>query len=400
MVPMESSEIVKFFIRKGFQLDKHMLEFLVSNPNKVQEVTAKLESMERQPLVITLDLLKESGKGESNISVIRTFDGGQTPKTVKEALGYFQGRYQKISDILSSKVELANLISINKMSDKTKNFSVIALVKDKDESDSSITIEDFTGETKMFFPGNIDAFRQIVLDEVVGLVCENDNGINFVRGVVNPGVPLRKEAEHTSEDVFCYFISDVHFDAENFDERRYILLKEKFHSEQGKKIFFILGGISKKPEHIAKLIEDLPADAAKVLITSDEDVRIEQKNEEVHIVNDACVIGVGNVKIFASHGSFLEKYFLYLEKSPAENLLNMIQKRHLNPSFSLTKKIYVEDPYLLDIVPDIFAIGHFHKPSAINHKGITVLSTGSLNENPSFWKINLRTRENIKIDLV
>ncbi len=394
---MESLEIIKIFINKGFQLDKKALDYLSSNPDTINNLLTRLESMEQKPFIVNLDIV-QSAETKAGVSVIKKFTEGRKPKSVQEVTQFFFNRYQKFIELFSNRLEMVNLISINKVTDKTKKFSVVGLVREKSESDNSILVEDFTGETTLIFSDGDRRFDEANTDDVLGFVCENDNGANSVKNIVYPDVPVKKDTARTNENITCYFFPDLHIDAENFDEERYKLMLKEVHSDSGTKIIFVLGGISLNKEQISKVISDLPKDASKVIMVSSEDADFEIGSNTLKI-GDPCVVGIGPVKIFVSHGNLFEKYINDSGKLPAETLLGLVRKRHLNPRFEPDKKIYDEDPYFLDTIPDIFAIGHFHKPGLVNYKGVTVLSTGSLSENPIFWKINLRTRENLKIDL-
>ncbi len=394
---MESSKIIKIFINKGFQLDKKALDYLNSNPDKINNLLTRLESMEQKPFIVNLDVV-QSAEANTGVSVIKKFGEGRKPKSIQEVTQFFLNRYQKINELFSNRFELINLISINKITDRTRKFSVVGLVREKSESDNSILVEDFTGETTLIFSDDDKRFDEVNMDDVLGFICENDNGTNSVKNIVYPDVPVKKEVSHTNQNITCYFFPDMHTDSENFDEERYKLMMNEVHSNSGTKIIFVLGGVSRNKEQISKVISDLPKDASKVIVVSPEDADFEIGSDTLK-VGDPCVVGIDAVKIFVSHGNLFEKYVNDSDKPPAETLLGLVRKRHLNPSFEPNKKIYDEDPYFLDTIPDIFAIGHFHKPGLVNYKGITVLSTGSLNENPIFWKINLRTRENLKIDL-
>ena len=79
-------------------------------------------------------------------------------------------------------------------------------------------------------------------------------------------------------------------------------------------------------------------------------------------------------------------------------MLQMLKKRHLSPTFGYNKDL-AEDKLFMDEPPDIFVIGSYEEPRTMNYKGVTFISLGSFASQPIFWETNLKTRENIKIDL-
>jgi DNA polymerase II small subunit/DNA polymerase delta subunit B len=104
------------------------------------------------------------------------------------------------------------------------------------------------------------------------------------------------------------------------------------------------------------------------------------------------------ILILACNGELFSEYKkIWKDKSSENIILNLLKKRHLSPIFNLNKKIYDDDIYTVDIVPDIFVSSNFDKPGYMNYKGTTIISNGSFLLEPIYWLINLKTRETIKI---
>lgn len=385
---MKRSEIIKNFLEAGYQLDLKSLEFLEKNPEYISKV---LEAAKPFGIAtITFDLIQDVIK-PVEIKILRDFSFPLKTYTVEDYIKFYNTRYEKLKQILIKRIDLINLISINKISDRTRKFSLIGLVKEKNADENSITIEDGTGELTVFFDEK-EEFNLIVLDEVLGLVCEKREGKIFVDRIIWPDVPLTGKIAKADDEIYCLFISDFHMDSKEFKEKSYENFLKWINSANYRKFFiFILGDISSSKSDFQKLLNDLEK-YDKFFLKGEIDLpEVGQNNHSL--------IEIQGVKIFISHGDMFSNYFNIWNGLTPENIfLNLIKKRHLNPVFNFSKKVYDEDPYFLDTIPDIFVSGHFHSPGIINYKGITIISNGSFITKPIFWLINLKTRETFKLD--
>jgi DNA polymerase II small subunit len=394
---MDQQEIVKLFLSKGLQLDSSSLDFFSQEPSKINPFLEEIEKTSEKPSTISLNLVKSILKEKPRIQIAKTFPQEQKKITTEKAIQFFIGRYEKIKKILNGRMDLVNLVSINKISSKSKKFSVIAMIKEKISDTSSIVVEDLTGELVVRFQEKIsNTIKEIVLDEVVGLVCESGSEGIEVSNVVWPDLPLRRDINKTKEDIFCLFISDLHMTNPQFKRESY----EKFFnwaSQTNYKNFyiFVLGGVSSKKEDLEDFFSRLPKDSEKVFLRADADPDFQ---EEFNITNPS-LIRIEDITLMLCHGKFIEKYSNIWPDLPAEKImLNLLRKRHLNPTFNSNTKIFDQDYFVIDTVPDIFVSGHFHNPGILNYKGTTIISNGSFITQPIFWIVNLKTRETFKLD--
>lgn len=385
---MERSNIVRTFLNSGYQLDLKSLEFFEKNPEKIQEVLEKVKPL--GIATITFDIIKNIIE-PVELKILKNFLCQEKTYTIEDYIKFFNTRYEKFKQIISKRIDLVNLISINKISGRTKKFSLIALVKEKNPEEKSITIEDGTGELTVFFNEEAD-FNSILLDEVVGLVCEKENDKIFVSRTIWPDVPLKREITKSNDEIYCLFISDFHMDSKEFNEKSYAKFLNWIQNTNYKKFFvFVLGDISSSEDDLQRFLSDL-SKFNKFFLRGE----IDSPNISP---NTHYLVDIQGVKIFISHGDIFSNYSKIWDGLTPENIfLNLIKKRHLNPTFDFSKKIYEEDPYFLDIIPDIFVSGHFHSPGILNYKGITVISNGSFITKPVFWLVNLKTRETFKLD--
>ena len=376
---MERPQIIKKFLDHGRQLSGDALELLSNNQERIDELLEKMRNWTAPP-TITSDfltkMLKREGKEKSK-------------RTPEDYTIFFSKRFEAIRTIFSKRPDLVNLVSINKVSERAKKFSIIGTVKEKDPETNTITLEDNTGETSVKLKGKT-GLGEVVEDEVLGALCEKtDLGI-ISENIFFPDVPMKREINKTKEDVYCLFVSDFHMDSNSFKEEYYSKFIEWLKSHEEKINIFVLGDLSSDKNDIKKLLSSIPKTHHIQILRGEIDPA------SGTLPNPSC-IEIENVKILLLHNPRLN-YYTELWGSPSKAISILVRKRHLDPTFTPQTKIYDKDPYLLETIPDIIAAGHTHIPSNTNYKGITILTTGSFISQPIFWLINLRTREIFKTD--
>jgi hypothetical protein len=241
------------------------------------------------------------------------------------------------------------VISVNKLSPKIKYFTLIAMVREKDGN--RLVVEDNTGEA--IVNADKEKIKFIVEDEVIGLVCEQEQGIT-VKQIIWPDIPIGRTVNKTEEEIICIFTKATDgADYEKLDKSRYVFLFGE--GENKNKTFFIT------------------------------------QNPSVSTLPDPSIVGVGNIKILLS--SSVEKYAKLWNVSIETAQQNLLKKRHLDPRIEL-KNMSVQD-MLIDEIPDIMVSPTSDKPSIINYKGTTIISTNY----PQCAGVNLKTRETFKIDM-
>lgn len=376
-------EIVKIFLKNNLHLDNEGLEFFIKNPEKIGIFLQLIKKVDKKPFVITKEFIKQILKKPSlEIKIIKKFIQPKGTFSITDLTNIFNQRYNFLSKILQKRIELINLISINKITKRMKKFSIIGIIRKKDEENKLIEVEDPTGNITLHIKQN-----SLLLDTVLGFVCERKEDKFIVERIVFPDIPLRKEINKTSEDVYCLFVSDFHLNSnQNFLEKFF----EKV-DELDNPIIFFLGDISSKTKDFKKIKKRLSCPL--FFIKGELEKNVKAENIQFH---NTLLIQIENVKIFITHGDIFSPY-LQLYKTPENTILQLLKLRNFNPIFSFTN---FSNTYLIDIIPDIIAVGHFHKPIFKNYKGVTILLNGSPLTKPIYWLINLRTREINKINLI
>lgn len=383
---MERKEILKKFLEKGFQLEKEALDFFSENKDKMEEFFKKIEKIEA-PLVIDIDFVKKVLGKTFEIEVLKTFKKKSGEISVSDISTALNKRYERISSFLEKRLELINLISIGKIGQRDRNFSIIGMVREKNEYENSLVLEDRTGEIKVFLEEK--DIKKIVEDEILGIVCKKEEDSFFAEKIIFPDIPLKREIKRSEDDIKVIFISDLHLEKEtNYINKLIDLIeKEKFD------IVFVLGDVSSKQKDIKDFFSSFNS-KEKIFVKGevDKDVDIEAK-----VFEEPTFLKIEGLNLLLLHGFLIEKY-VKIFGLVKDTLLELLKKRHVNPSFDIN--LSVEDENLIiDPVPDIFVCAHFHESFFSNYKGTSILSTGSFITEPIYWIINFKSREILKLDL-
>lgn len=392
MVLMEKEKIVKTFLEKGHQLDSKSLDFFFENPEKLDIFFEKTKNITIPPTV-NLGFVKSLIEEKKEVNVLKKFEFAAEGKTitVENITKYFANRYENLKKHLTGRLELVNLISINKITPKTKKFSLIVMVKEK--TNRSLLIEDSTGEVTVY--AQDEAIDQVVTDEVIGTVCEKEDDTINVKKIIFPDTPLKKDITRTEKDVYALFISDMFLDQINNSRK----ILDKINAFDHEKLYvFVLGNISSKKEDIINFFDGLPKSSYKIFLKGKTDPDIE--TGDICLSCSAALLKIENaILVLICNGKMFSEYKDIWKGQPSESImLNLLKKRHLSPAFDFNKKISDEDIYIIDTVPDIFVSSNFDKPGITNYKGTTIIANGSFLSEPIYWLINLKTRESIKMD--
>jgi DNA polymerase II small subunit/DNA polymerase delta subunit B len=390
---LSKKEIVKLFLDNRLQLNDETLDFFFKNQTKIEPFLEMMKKQEKKPLIITIDfLMKILHKEELGFEILKEFSQPQGKYSTIDLVQFLQDRYNFLRDILKKRIDLINLLSINKISKRTKKFSIIAMVREKDEDTLSIEVEDLTNSLSL----GLDKknFNYLVPDEVAGFICEKKDDKIFGRKVIFPDIPLKKEANKTNEDIYCLFFSDFHLCSLKKKDLYKKFLNYLNNLNYQNVFIFFLGDISSRKEDLEKLFNNLPNNSNIIFLKGELERKI--KLDKKFVFENPIMLKIGGVKIFLSHGDIFSHYTKYFG-TPSNTILQLLKKRNFNPTISYPTNL--TNTYLIDTIPDIIAVGHFHSPSTLNYKGTTSIITGSFLTKPIYWGINLRTREINKIDM-
>ena len=345
---MEKAEVLKKFLNKGLQLDFESLEFFSKNPDEIEHFFQKISTKNR-PTTVTISFINEVvNKQSEGLRILKTPKQAKSTLSVDGISQILNKRYNFLKKILSARIDLVNLISINKITPKVKRFSAIILIKEKFDDEKAFFGEDDTGEYKFFLKHGYD-FEQILQDDVIGIICENDERVK-VEKIIWPDIPMKREINKTKED---FFVSISNY-KENEPAEGRNEIKQKILLEGG---------------HI-KISSD----------TFDFPLTAEINRGVVFLFMDSC---------------FLKKYSEF-EKDELTFSISLLKRRNLDPTFQFNQAIFVNDPFIVDTIPDIFVIFGSMKSTNTNYKGTTVITIPHLETEKAAWIVNLKTREVVK----
>jgi DNA polymerase II small subunit len=317
---------------------------------------------------------------------------------VKDFVSHFKNRYNFLKDILSSRKELDNLISINKIGNN-RNFSVIGLVSQKRMTKNKnliFEIEDLTGKINVLVSQDKEQLlkkaKEIVLDDVIGFKCSGNGNFVYANDLFFADSFLTDKNKSENE-VYAIFISDIHVGSKLFFEEKFLRFinwingqgVEESMKEKIKKIkyIFVVGdnvdGVGIYPgqeplllikdmkeqyKKLAEYFKMLPEDIRIIICPGQHDsVRVpepqpaiteefakelvEMKN--VSLVSNPALIEIEcsekkkGIKVLMYHGASMIRNWideveeLRLEQAhlhPAKIAKYMLRHRHLSPTHS------------------------------------------------------------------
>lgn len=410
------------------------------NPEKKSELNKVVSEVKKpEPTVVI-----EKKSFFPNVIVAQTVNQGDKKKDVADFVQHFKVRYEALRNILIDRQELQNTLSINRILKKRDHavVSIIGLVQDKKETKNGhilLALEDPTGVITVMISKNKEELhrlaRNIVLDEVIGILGNSNGDIVFCNRICFPDVPITKEAKKCKDDVLVGFISDIHVGSDKFLKKEFLRFigwingkvgnKEERAKALRVKYLFVVGdlvhGVGVYPDQekdtIIKDIYEQYSELARYFFMIRKDIRIimapgdhdatqlshpqppvsKQIAKDLwNIPNLIFVTNPANVTIHASehfpgfdvllyHGHGFH-YFIdaseELRKSdtphnPHHIMKYLLQKRHLAPTHAST--IYIpgdkEDPLAILKIPDIFVASHLHNPAHSEYNNVITINT-------------------------
>ncbi|MBS3156978.1 metallophosphoesterase [Candidatus Woesearchaeota archaeon] len=173
-----------------------------------------------------IELLEEE-KTESNVIILKSHKEEAQKRSVDDFTNHFRKRFEILSNILKTRQELKEVISLNRLNGKKdhERICVIGMIIEKRVTKNDnilIRIEDFTGEIVAIINKNNSKIfleaKDLCDDEIIGLLGSKNGDIIYVEEIVFPDVPLSQGLRKFDEEVYCAFISDVHVGSKVFYE--------------------------------------------------------------------------------------------------------------------------------------------------------------------------------------
>jgi len=222
---------VKDIMALGVLIDPEANKKLTQlSENEVSKIIDR--TREERPLILTCEIIDNFMK-KTSFKIIKTHI---KPKkmSVQEYTDMLNKRYEFAQDILLKKVELTNIVSINKCTDG--KVSVIGMVKTKEQNNGNIIleIEDKTGTVRTIVAKDIG--EKIILDDIIAVTGNFNNKLLFGEKVVYPDVPLRK-VNYSNANTKISFIINHDFSKETHIEGDYIFVGNCDNVERLKELY-------------------------------------------------------------------------------------------------------------------------------------------------------------------
>jgi len=233
---------IKNLISLGFLVDEDAINSL--EKLNEEEFYKIVENLKKENIFIITSFVIMKILTEE-IKILKTFKPNKK-FTIQDYVKMLNERYSHLQGILVKKLELTNIVSINKCS--SGNVSVIGLVKTKEEKNEEfiISLEDQTGEIKVVIPKNLG--EKLSLDDVIAVSGNINNKILFAEKLLYPDVPLRP-VNYTSESIkIAFLIDNKKADVE------YVIYKDRIEDKIKHKIYEITNPSIIKIKNIIVLI--------------------------------------------------------------------------------------------------------------------------------------------------
>lgn len=383
-------------------------------------------------------------------------------------IDYFNSRLIQLETILKRRVDLRDAVSLTnavKLPLKTK-FKTIGIVTSKSARGNRLFLELEDRETMatVMVSGEetIKKGLEILEDQVIcidGLKYRDD--LLIANDLIWPDVPMH-EVGRSDEDICAVFVGDVHIGSRYFRADLFEKFIRWMNQDLGPKpsrdlasqvkYLVIAGdlveGIGIFPDQLdeltistqkaqyeeaAKLLEGLPDHIEVILLPGNHDAvrrslpqpAIPEShapslyaNPRIHMVPNPITLTLNGVKVFVAHGNALSDI---LSSTPGHDFHNpvtavelLLRCRHIAPSYGKSTPIAPEkvDRLVIKDVPDIVLMGHIHIHETKRYKGITLISSGSFQDQTLYQKrmnleptpgvisvFNLKSHHEIALDL-
>jgi len=356
---INEKEVIRLFLKNGFQISKKALPMVLTNPDAIIHT---LKFMKPRPFIVTekhiRKIFKEPIKPKVEIKTIKIFKKKETPIRIEDYIKFFRSRYEKIRNILSKHMIHEKLISINKITNQTKNFSIIGIVRDK--NNNSLLLEDLSDETHVFFDEEAKKeLEKAALDDVVGVKCKRIKEKIYGKKILFPDILSSREISKTDHEIKVALVSKP----ESLEPTKYQKLLSFLSTEKNLLLTFLF-----MEEENKKILEDF------------------SKFNSIYIQPGykPTIFEINNIKTMVLPRHF----FNQVSKAAIPiNFIISILRRRVLPLNSDFKKIE-ENGLVLDETPDII-ISNFNGSNQKNYKGTTILSNS---DSEKIFLINLKDR--------
>ncbi len=182
---MNEHSHLKNLINLGFLVDDRMTE-KIENLNE-EDFFKLIEGLNKESIfIVNESVLKTIVSDE--VKVLSSFKRMES-YNIQDYVRGLNERYVFLQNMLMKKVELANIVSINKCTEGS--VSIIGMAKEKEEKGDKfiVVLEDPTGEAQVSMQKKLG--ERISLDDVIAVSGEMNNRVLNAEKIIFPDVPLK-----------------------------------------------------------------------------------------------------------------------------------------------------------------------------------------------------------------
>ncbi|MFC2135757.1 metallophosphoesterase [Bacteroidota bacterium] len=444
---MSSSEKINSLLEKGILLSPDLIDETLSEE--------KIEELKSNEAVIQKKNPENNEKSVSDLTnsakvkVVHSYNKKSHKRQIQDFVKLFNLRFKGLEKFIKQRPEMQGLTSINRVvqKDERDNVSIIGMVSSKTITKNDnilLTLEDLTGKISVLIHKNNKDIHEIakdlVLDEVIGVVGSVGKNIIFSNNLIFPDVSLNKEMKKAPEESYAVFISDLHIGSNFFLEKEFNKFlnwingktgtkEQKVMAEKTKYIFIcgdLVEGVGIYPGQeedlkftdikeqykiLADYLKTISLDKKIIISPGNHDAgRIAEPQPPIYhdfagplwelpnviLVSNPATVNIGSNEDFSGLDVLLyHGYSLIYYANNVQSIRNLggqkrvdllmkflLQKRHLAPTHE--SNMYIpdaeEDSLIIEKVPDVFVTGHIHRATASQYRNVTLLNTSCWGE--------------------
>lgn len=357
-------------------------------------------------------------------------------------LEYFRSRYKKISSLIRERMDVRDAVTISqikKMPLRSK-AKVVGIVSRKTARGTRLFIElEDTEDSITAMASDQEIVRKglsILEDQVICIdVLKHRGDLLIANDFIWPDIPsgVQRRAEVPICAVFLadIHVGSVHFMGELFERFiRWMNLEigtPSLRTLAGRVKYVVIAGdvvdgIGVYPNQInelditdikeqykvaSSLISALPDYVEVIVIPGNHDAARNSlpqpsipreyaesfyQDSRIHMLGNPCRLSLDGVEALVCHGKALDDVLSQTPgltfHSPVNGMELLLRCRHLAPIYGSTTPLAPEreDRLVITSKPDIFHMGHIHVYGSKRYKGVTMIASGTWQEQTSFQK--------------
>jgi len=355
---------------------------------------------------------------------------------------YFRNRYEKLAGILRERMDVRDAVTISralKMPLRSK-FKVIGIVTRKNARGTRlfVDIEDQEASITVMASDRETVRRGLMIleDQVICVdALKYRQDLFIAKDFIWPDIPSK--TPRRSEVPLCAaFIADLHVGSTHFLDKLFdrfvgwINLKvgpRKSQELAGRVKYVVIAGdvvdgigvypdqrdeleitdIREQYDAAAALLSRLPDYVEVVVIPGNHDAVRKSlpqppiskeyadplyQDARIHMLGNPSRFRLNGVEVYVCHGKALDDVLSQTPgldfHSPVQGMELLMRSRHVAPTYGSSTPLAPEkeDRLIISSVPDIFQMGHIHVHDWKRYKGVTMIASGSWQEQTAFQR--------------